>query len=335
MTSNRNLRTNRPSYRRPATTQNWQKNHTYAVSLICTVLNERDTIDVLLDSIWQQSYPPNEIVIVDGGSNDETWEYLQHVAQQSIPVPLRVFQAVGNRSFGRNEAIRNARHPLIAITDAGCKLDPEWLKELVYQYHFSRRPVISGYYASDARTAFEAAVVPYVLVMPNELVGSDFLPSTRSLLLEKVIWKQLGGFPEEYSDNEDYVFARRLRAANIPRSFARKAIVYWRPVSTFRSFYAMMFRFARGDAEARLFRWGVVGVFGRYGFGLLFLSIAVARGFWWLLPVFPLGYMLYLFWPILKHSPHVPILGLLYTPILQILADVAVMNGSIVGWRRG
>lgn len=54
------------------------------ISVISTVLNEVDAIDALLDSLMQQSVPPAEIVIVDGGSTDGTWEKLQ-AAQQRFP----------------------------------------------------------------------------------------------------------------------------------------------------------------------------------------------------------------------------------------------------------
>ncbi|RLG16029.1 glycosyltransferase, partial [Nanoarchaeota archaeon] len=42
------------------------------VSLICTVLNEEDTIEDLLKSIIKQTRRPDEFVIVDGGSKDKT-----------------------------------------------------------------------------------------------------------------------------------------------------------------------------------------------------------------------------------------------------------------------
>ena len=42
------------------------------VSLIATVLNEAATITALFDSILAQTRPPDEVVVVDGGSADET-----------------------------------------------------------------------------------------------------------------------------------------------------------------------------------------------------------------------------------------------------------------------
>ncbi len=42
------------------------------VSVIATVLNEAGSIDLLLDSLAGQTRPPDEVVIVDGGSSDGT-----------------------------------------------------------------------------------------------------------------------------------------------------------------------------------------------------------------------------------------------------------------------
>ncbi|HRI55746.1 MAG TPA: glycosyltransferase, partial [Anaerolineae bacterium] len=42
------------------------------VSVICTVLNEAEAVGRLLDSLAAQSRPPDEVIIVDGGSSDGT-----------------------------------------------------------------------------------------------------------------------------------------------------------------------------------------------------------------------------------------------------------------------
>ncbi len=48
-----------------------------AVSVACTVLNESDDIDALVESLMRQTLAPAEVIIVDGGSTDGTWERLQ------------------------------------------------------------------------------------------------------------------------------------------------------------------------------------------------------------------------------------------------------------------
>ena len=111
------------------------------VSVICTVLNEGESIRRLMDSLVAQSRQPDEIVIVDGGSRDNTVAVIQTYADR---LPLRVLVEPGaNISRGRNVAIDAATGDVIASVDAGVWLEPVWLAELT-------RP-LEGYRSQVAR----------------------------------------------------------------------------------------------------------------------------------------------------------------------------------------
>ena len=62
------------------------------ISVICTVLNEGESIRRLMDSLVAQSRQPDEIVIVDGGSRDNTVAVIQEYADR---LPLRVLVEPG------------------------------------------------------------------------------------------------------------------------------------------------------------------------------------------------------------------------------------------------
>jgi len=99
------------------------------VSVICTVLNEGESIRRLMDSLVAQARQPDEIVIVDGGSRDNTVAVIQEYDDR---LPLRVLVEPGaNISRGRNVAIGAATGDVIASVDAGVWLEPVWLAELV------------------------------------------------------------------------------------------------------------------------------------------------------------------------------------------------------------
>ena len=99
------------------------------VTVISTVLNEGEAIRRLLDSLLAQTRRPDEVVIVDGGSRDNTVAVIQEYAGR---LPLRVLVEPGaNISRGRNVAIAAATGDVIASVDAGVWLEPQWLEKLV------------------------------------------------------------------------------------------------------------------------------------------------------------------------------------------------------------
>jgi glycosyltransferase involved in cell wall biosynthesis len=82
-----------------------------------------------LNQMLSQNRRPSEIVIVDGGSMDGTWECLR--MRCGFRYPLRALQENGcNIARGRNLAIAAASHELIVSTDIGCRWSPEWIEEL-------------------------------------------------------------------------------------------------------------------------------------------------------------------------------------------------------------
>ena len=206
------------------------------VSLIITVLNEADTICSLLKAVNDQTLFPDEIVVVDGGSKDKTPQIIKKFTQDNPDFNLKLFIKPGfNISQGRNFAINQAKNELIAITDAGCVPDQNWLEELVKTYQQEKRdqatstPVVAGYYYGLAQTPFEQAVVPYVLVMPDRINPDHFLPASRSMLLEKKVWQQIGGFREDLTVSEDFAFAQELIKNKVPLAFNQQAKVGWMP----------------------------------------------------------------------------------------------------------
>jgi glycosyltransferase involved in cell wall biosynthesis len=306
------------------------------ISVIVTVLNEEKTIVQLLESLSQQTLSVREIIIVDGGSVDETLVQMKEFAKTHPKLNLRIIQKKGNRSIGRNAAIKKAKSELIAITDAGCVPHLNWLEELdkAAQKIDQKDFVVAGYYDAKPNSPFEEALVPYVLVMPDRVNPRHFLPATRSMLMTKSAWKKVGGFDEKLSDNEDYAFAHALEKASIFMSFAPKAKVSWIPRSNLLQFWKMIFRFARGDAQARIWRPKVLFLFARYISALtgilLWLALGLQLKILFFFYVVFFGF--YLLWSIQKNLRYVPH-GWYWLPLLQLTADGAVMLGTLNGLR--
>lgn len=303
-------------------------------SLICTVLNEEKTITVFLNSILRQTKNPDEVIIVDGGSTDSTVAIVRAFQIKHKAFRLTLLSKKGNRSIGRNAGIKIAKGKIILLSDAGCVLAKTWVEEIIKPFFITSVMVVAGYYKGKAVSVFQKCLLPYVLVMPDRVNANNFLPSTRSMALRKSVWKKVGMFPDRYSHNEDYVFAKTLQRLNIKIYFAKEAIVYWIPRKTLKSIFIMFFRFALGDAEAGIIRTKVILIFIRYIFLVSLCIFVLDRNFDYL-PLIVFIIVLYLFWAVIKNYQYVKnIKAIFFLPIIQLTADAAVLSGTIVGITR-
>jgi glycosyltransferase involved in cell wall biosynthesis len=312
------------------------------ISLIATVLNEGESIDRLLASIAAQSRQPDEIIIVDGGSTDDTVTRMRAHAQQ---MPLTVLEAPGcNISEGRNVAIERVRGDVLVVTDAGVRLADDWLEKLVQPLlDDPNLGVAAGFFQADPHTVFEAAMGATVLPLADEIDAATFLPSSRSLALRTSLAKQISGYPEWLDYCEDLVFDLRLKLLDTPFAFVPRAVAHFRPRGSLRSFYKQYYLYARGDGKADLWRKRHAIRYITYLVALpllLALGLIVHPVLWSLLLI---GGVVYLRQPYrrlptaMQYAPRHDAVAWLYAialvPVIRIVGDVAKMHGYPVGWR--
>jgi glycosyltransferase involved in cell wall biosynthesis len=144
------------------------------VTLISTVLNCADRVAPFLESLDAQTRRPDEVIVVDGGSSDGTADRFR--ADDRITV-IEVPGA--NIAAGRNVAIANATHEVIAVTDADCELEPGWLAAIVAPIE-AGADVGAGFYAPIVDGFFHACLAAVNLPLdPGEVDPRRFMPSAR------------------------------------------------------------------------------------------------------------------------------------------------------------
>jgi len=228
------------------------------VSIVATVLNEIEDIGRGVTSLLGQEPPAAEVVVVDGGSKDGTWEWLAGM-QEKDPrlVAIRdetcsLKYCAGPISRGRNVAIVAAQMETIATADAGCTYRPDWLKNLTAPLVAGKAEYALGGSCLDPEdhTLWDVASAPFFSIK----LGLDEPTKSctaRSMAFTKDLWEQIGGFPEEVLIGEDTLFDFDARRLTTP-AFVANAKALYCPRNSFRSACQQMARYAASDGMARV-----------------------------------------------------------------------------------
>jgi len=193
---------------------------THAISVIIPAYNEEIDIRESVRAVLALHYPRFEVVVVDDGSTDATFDVLRdeydlievpRVVFDEIPTRRRVrsihvprYSSVplivvrkdnGGRSDALNVGINMAQHPLICMVDADSVLDPQALLAVAKPFHDDPLRVVAT--GGVVRVANGCVVRAGRLVearMPGTwLPRIQVVEYLRAFLLGRVGWSRIGG----------------------------------------------------------------------------------------------------------------------------------------------
>ncbi len=96
------------------------------VTILVAVLNKTKTIENCIESLVRLNYPNYKILVLDGGSKDGTYKILQKYQDK-----IGLHQLPIGHSERMNWALDHTQTEYLAMTDADCVVDPDWLTKLI------------------------------------------------------------------------------------------------------------------------------------------------------------------------------------------------------------
>ena len=111
---------------------------------VCVVVKDRiEMMRDCLDALAIQQQVDYEVVVIDNGSTDGTYEMALERAD-SFPVPMRVERVTGPLGGARQAAVDHADAAIVAFTDSDCVPARDWLAKLVEPFADETVDVVQG-----------------------------------------------------------------------------------------------------------------------------------------------------------------------------------------------
>ncbi len=115
------------------------------ISLVVPAYNEGPVIQAALRSLLALDYPSYEIIVVDDGSTDDTYEKAMVVARESVDVEVRIItKRNGGKADALNTGMTLARGEFVLNMDGDTKLSANTLRACIRHFENPKVGAVAG-----------------------------------------------------------------------------------------------------------------------------------------------------------------------------------------------
>jgi succinoglycan biosynthesis protein ExoA len=194
-----------------------------AVSVIVPCYNEQSTILLLLEAVYAQTYPRQqlEVVIADGLSSDQTRLQIADFQARHNDLDIRIIDNP-NRTIpsGLNRAIKVSQGEMIVRLDAHSVPQPDYVARCVTALQQGLGDSVGGVWEIHPGSAgWQARAIALAAAHPFGVGDAHYRYTTAAQVVDTVpfgafhrsLVERIGYFDENLLTNEDYEFNVRLR----------------------------------------------------------------------------------------------------------------------------
>ena len=317
------------------------------VTVVMPVRNDAWSVAVTMDALFAQTRLPDEIVVADGCSTDDTVERIQAFGDRGVPI-----RVVRNDSLfcggGRNVATRSASHDLLVTLDLGNRPDPAWLESMVKPFEEDPDldylggvfyPILDGWFerTSGAIIYFDDCLG---MTWTKEELAQKArvgLPGGLCMAYRRSIWDKAGGFSEWARKGQDRLFSLRVRGIGGKIGMSLDAVMHHHMAHSTRAAFRKHFTYGLWTARMALPRPRFERLSRTYAAGLAVAGASLfVPGLVWLMPVLVAAYVYVGAWrklDILTKATGKPFSAKqrVWAIVLLFVKDAAVLSGNILG----
>ncbi len=260
------------------------------VSIIVPAYNEGKVIESSIRSLLELDYPDFEIVVIDDGSDDDTYQKARRFEGYHGTHRTRVrvlTQRNGGKARALNRGIAVSDGPLVLCMDGDSKLTPDTLKKAVR--HFSSRAI--GAVAGNVKVVnrgnllCKLQALEYIegLNLTRKAQGFfrivNIIPGPIGIFRREVL-DQVGGYSSDtYAEDCDLTLDILMHGWRV--KYEPEAIAYTEAPETLGDLYRQRYRWTRGILQSIRKRKGALFRFSHGPTNTLILWYMLFEGLLW------------------------------------------------------
>ncbi len=226
------------------------------VTMILPAHNEGPVIESSIHGAMNMDYPAFEVMVVDDGSTDDTYERACKLRQMYGSRLTVITQPNGGKSTALNNGISRARGELVLCTDADSKLEPQTLREAVK--HFADPEVAAV--AGNVKIANRLNMLTRLQAL-EYIEGLNLIRSAQALtrritvipgpigVFRKSVLEEMGGYLSD-TFAEDCDLTLRMMIAGKRIKYEANAIAWTEAPEKVEALFKQRYRWGRGILQA-------------------------------------------------------------------------------------
>jgi len=240
-----------------------------AVTIIVPAHNEEKMIERCIDALLEIDYPKKEIIVVDDGSTDRTYELAMRYRNRGVKVFRR--PKAGGKSVALNTGILFARGEIIVTCDADSLISRTAIRAIVRRFQDPSVNAVAGNVEVLNRTnlltkcqALEYIVNENIYRRVFDMFGVVPVVPGPLAAFRKNVLKEIGFYDKDTLTEDFDVTIKVLKTGKVVQALS-DAYVYTEAPTTWRDFYKQRLRWNRGTFQT-LRKHGNVLRSSRFGF---------------------------------------------------------------------